>query len=328
MLYPKFLEKNDIIGITAPSQGVGNNLKSFEKSLNNLRKYGYNIKETESVRNKGITSTTGEKRSVELDELITDKNVKMIICASGGDFLVDMLPFVNWDNIRKNPKWIMGYSDPTALLYITTTKLDIATLYGCNAGSFDQTNLHDCLKNNLKILSGNILEQKSFKLYQKNWLEETDGYNLTEPVYWESLNAEEIDITGRIIGGCLDCLKDLIGTPYDCTKTFIEKYKEDGIIWYFDVCELSVEVFYRTLFQMKEAGWFKYMKGMIVGRVAIPSCFYKDLSYQGALKKLFPNIPLIFNADIGHVPPKMTVINGSMACIRCKNGEGVLIQTL
>lgn len=327
MLYPRFLEKNDIIGITAPSQGVGDHLASFKKSIKTLEEYGYKIKETASVRNKGMVSTTGEKRSQELDEVITDKNVKMIICASGGDFLLEMLPTINWKNIKQNPKWIMGYSDPTALLYITTTKLDIATIYGCNAGSFDQTNLHECLKNNLKILSGNILTQKSFDLYQKGWLEESDGYNLTEPVYWEDLNGE-VNIQGRIIGGCLDCLKDIIGTPYDYTKKFIEKYKDDGFIWYFDVCELSVEEFYRTLFQMKEAGWFEYIKGVVVGRVAVPRCFYKDFSYQDSLKKIFPNIPLIFNADIGHVPPKMTIINGSIAKVTCKEGKGAISQTL
>ena len=327
MLYPRFLEKNDIIGITAPSQGVGDHLASFKKSIKTLEEYGYKIKETASVRNKGMVSTTGEKRSQELDEVITDKNVKMIICASGGDFLLEMLPTINWKNIKQSPKWIMGYSDPTALLYITTTKLDIATIYGCNAGSFDQTNLHECLINNLKILSGNILTQKSFDLYQKGWLEESDGYNLTEPVYWEDLNGE-VNIQGRIIGGCLDCLKDIIGTPYDYTKKFIEKYKDDGFIWYFDVCELSVEEFYRTLFQMKEAGWFEYIKGVVVGRVAVPRCFYKDFSYQDALKKIFPNIPLIFNADIGHVPPKMTIINGSIAKVTCKEGKGAISQTL
>ena len=327
MLYPRFLEKNDIIGIIAPSQGVGDHLESFKKSIKTLEEYGYKIKETASVRNKGMVSTTGEKRSQELDEVITDKNVKMIICASGGDFLLEMLPTINWKNIKQNPKWIMGYSDPTALLYITTTKLDIATIYGCNAGSFDQTNLHECLKNNLKILSGNILTQKSFDLYQKGWLEESNGYNLTEPVYWEDLNGE-VNIQGRIIGGCLDCLKDIIGTPYDYTKKFIEKYKDDGFIWYFDVCELSVEEFYRTLFQMKEAGWFEYIKGVVVGRVAVPRCFYKDFSYQDALKKIFPNIPLIFNADIGHVPPKMTIINGSIAKVTCKEGKGAISQTL
>ena len=327
MQYPSFLKEKDIIGITAPSAGVGDDIPSFEKSLTTLKNHGYKIKETTSTRNKGFVSTTSKKRAQELDELITDKKVKLIICASGGDFLIDMLPFIDWNHIKENPKWIMGYSDPTYLLYITTTKLDIATIYGCNAGSFDQTNIHECLKNNLEILSGNIVKQYSFPYYQKEWLATTDGYNLTEKVYWETLNGD-VDITGRIIGGCLDCLKDLLGTPYDYTQEFIEKYKEDGIIWYFDIFDLSAEVFYRTLFQMKEAGWFRYIKGVIVGRVAIPKNFYEDFTYQDALKRTFEDLPIIFNADIGHVPPKMTIINGSIAHITCQNGKGAIIQHL
>ena len=322
MQYPKFLEKGNIIGITAPSQGVGDDIESFEKSLHTLKKEGYQIKETKSVRNKGMASASGKIRAQEFDSLITEKNVKIIMCASGGDFLVEMLPFVNWQHIKENPKWIMGYSDPTYLLYIITTKLDIATIYGCNAGSFDQTNLHECLKNNLKILSGNIVRQDSFSYYQKDWLENSDGYHLTEKVYWETIN-KEVDITGRIIGGCLDCLKDLIGTSYDYTKEFIEKYKKDGIIWYFDIFEPSAEVVYRTLFQMREAGWFKYIKGIIVGRVAFPKHFNENFTYQEALKRMFPELPIIFNADIGHIPPKMTIINGSIAHITCKNGKGI-----
>lgn len=274
-----------------------------------------------------MASASGKIRAQEFDSLITEKNVKIIMCASGGDFLVEMLPFVNWQHIKENPKWIMGYSDPTYLLYIITTKLDIATIYGCNAGSFDQTNLHECLKNNLKILSGNIVRQDSFSYYQKDWLENSDGYHLTEKVYWETIN-KEVDITGRIIGGCLDCLKDLIGTSYDYTKEFIEKYKKDGIIWYFDIFEPSAEVVYRTLFQMREAGWFKYIKGIIVGRVAFPKHFNENFTYQEALKRMFPELPIIFNADIGHIPPKMTIINGSIAHITCKNGKGAIIQHL
>lgn len=327
MQYPKFLEKGNIIGITAPSQGVGDDIEPFEKSLHTLKKEGYQIKETKSVRNKGMASASGKIRAQEFDSLITEKNVKIIMCASGGDFLVEMLPFVNWQHIKENPKWIMGYSDPTYLLYIITTKLDIATIYGCNAGSFDQTNPHECLKNNLKILSGNIVRQDSFSYYQKDWLENSDGYHLTEKVYWETIN-KEVDITGRIIGGCLDCLKDLIGTSYDYTKEFIEKYKKDGIIWYFDIFEPSAEVVYRTLFQMREAGWFKYIKGIIVGRVAFPKHFNENFTYQEALKRMFPELPIIFNADIGHIPPKMTIINGSIAHITCKNGKGAIIQHL
>lgn len=327
MLFPKFLKPNDTIGITAPSQGVGKDIASFEKSLKTLTNRGYKIKETSSVRNAGKVSTSKEKRAKELEELIIDPEVSFIMCASGGDFLLDMLPYVNWELIQQNPKWIMGYSDPTSLLYIITTKLDIATIYGCNAGSFDQTNLHESLKNNLEIISGNIVKQTSFEFYQKDWLEETDGYHLTEPIYWETIN-QEVDVQGRIIGGCLDCLKDIIGTAYDSTKEFLEKYQSDGVIWYFDIFSLSAEEFYRTLWQMKEAGWFNTTKGIIVGRVAIPSCFYQDFSYQTALKEIFPTLPIIFNADIGHIPPKMTIINGSLAHITAKNGKGAITQTL
>ena len=51
-----------------------------------------------------------------------------------------------------------------------------------------------------------------------------------------------MDVTGRLIGGCIDVLKDIIGTKYDGTLDFIEKYKDDGIIWYFDNFALSLPI--------------------------------------------------------------------------------------
>lgn len=111
MLYPNFLRKNQTIGITAPSAGVGYKLLSYEKSLKTLQKEGYNIVETESVRNNEIVSTTEEKRAQEFDELVKNKDINMIICATGGDFLLEILPYINLSNIKENPKWIMGYSD-------------------------------------------------------------------------------------------------------------------------------------------------------------------------------------------------------------------------
>lgn len=326
MLFPKFLSPSSTIGITAPSCGVGDDIPSFEKSLETLKKE-YKVIETESVRNKGRVSTNSLKRAKELDELVTNKDVSMILCASGGDFLFDMLKYVNWDNIKKNPKWIVGYSDPTSLLYYITTTLDIVTIYGVNAGSFDQTHLHKSLQNTLEIWKGNLLEQHSFSMYQKERVEGSDGYNLTEKVFWKTPN-KKVSIKGRLIGGCLDSLKDIIGTPYDNTKQFIEKYKDDGIIWYFDIFARTAEETYLTLYQMQEAGWLKYCKGIIVGRVCFPKCFYEDFSYEKALTELFPDLPIIIDADIGHVPPKMTLINGAITEIKCENGKGVIKQQI
>ena len=73
---------------------------------------------------------------------------------------------------------------------------------------------------------------------------------------------------------------------------------------------------------MKEAGWFSYVKGVVVGRVLIPSYYYEDFSYQEALKKIFGGIPIVFNADIGHVAPKMTIINGAIAVVEASGGTG------
>lgn len=319
MIYPEFLKENDLIGITAPSAGVGHKIESFEKSLNSLKKNRFKIIETQNVRNDSFVSSTALERVNQIDELVNDNKVKMVLSATGGDFLIEILPLLNLENIAKNPKWFMGYSDSTTLLYLITTKLDIATLYGVNAGSFDQTVLHESLKNNIEIIKGNIVEQNSFELYEAERNDEIDGYNLSEKVYWETLNGN-VNINGRIIGGCLDCLRLLPGTKFDYTKQFIQKYKDDGIIWYFDIYSMSSEEVYCALFQMKQAGWFENVKGVIVGRV-----LYKEefcVTYQEALKRAFKDLPIIFNADIGHVAPKMTIINGSIAKIECKDGKG------
>lgn len=319
MKYPSFLENGDIIGITALSAGVGEKLESFKLSINNLTQNDFNILETSNVRNKSFVSSSSNQRVEELNELVLNKDVKMVLCAAGGDFLIEVLPKLNLENIKNNEKWFMGYSDPSTLLYLITTKLDIATIYGVNAGSYAQDKLHESLKNNIQIIKGNIVEQNSFELYEKERIEDLNQYNLTEKVFWENINGE-FNEEGRMIGGCIDSLRFLLGTPYDYTKEFVNKYKEDGIIWYFDVFSMSSEELYCTLFQMKEAGWFENIKGVIFGRVLFPREF--SLTYQEAIKRFFKEIPVIFNADIGHVPPKMTIINGSYAHVQAKNGKG------
>lgn len=320
MKYPKFLAKNDKIGVVALSAGVGDYIEEYKKSLTTIENKGFVIVETANVRNKGEVSNTADIRAAELDKLVTDKDVDFIMCASGGDFLIEILPYVNYKNIQNNPKWLMGASDPTSILYIVTTALDIATIYGFNACSFDQAKLHECQENAFEIMQGHLLEQASFDLYEIDRPENARSYNVTEKVYWETLNGK-VNVTGRIIGGCIDCLRGLPGTRFDYTESFIQKYKNDGIIWYFDIFSLTSEEFYLSLIQLKESGWFKYVKAVIVGRVRFPGGFTK-MSYQEALKKIFKDIPLIFNADIGHVAPKMTIINGSLAHITSNEGKG------
>ena len=82
--------------------------------------------------------------------------------ATGGDFLFDILPYLNPSIIQENPKWIMGASDPTGLVFPITTKYDIATLYGENAGDYYATPTPDYLEGNLAILKGDLVVQHNY----------------------------------------------------------------------------------------------------------------------------------------------------------------------
>ena len=327
MIYPEFLKSGDTIGICAPSAGIGeSDFAEFDLSLSHLKKQNWHIKETASVRSGLDESAPAEIRGAEFNQLIKDNDTKAILCASGGDFLISMLPHIDADAVKKNPKWVQGYSDPTSLLYYITTAFDIATIYGVNAGGFWMKRLHPSLVDGIDILKGDVPVQHSFDMYEGSRSGRDGGYFLNEKVNWLTPNGN-VDIKGRLLGGCLDCICDVIGTKYDKTLDFIKRYESDGIIWYFDIFAMKAESVNNTLFKMKDMGYFDNARGFVFGRVMFPSSF-TGMSYIDAAKKILGDAPMIFDADIGHVPPKMTVINGALAHLKSSDGKGSLEMIL
>lgn len=336
MIYPRYIQNNDTIGVCAPSDGISDKIKQkrLDNAYKKLKEINLNMIETNSVRKSELGESNIIKARVkELESLYTNKNVNYIICASGGDFLVEILPHLNYDIIKKNIKWLQGYSDPTALLFTLTTNYDIATIYGYNIGSYGMKNWHSSIYDSINLVKGNIQTLYSLDYYENDWYDYKTGlesFHKDYPVEWKNLYDEkEIIIHGRIIGGCLDVLLNLIGTKYDKTKEFIEKYKNDGIIWYFDNCELTSEGLRRAIWQLKESGWFNYTNGIIFGRSMTNKSFY-NISFQEALKTACAslNIPVIWDADIGHKCPMLSIINGSIATIKSSNGKGSITQEL
>lgn len=317
MIIPEFLKKGDIIGVTAASCGVLDKIDKYENSINNIKKYGFKIKETSNVRTSGIVSSSDIERAKELESLYLDNEVKMISIASGGDFLFDMLDNIDYSIIKDNIKWISGSSDPTSLLFLITTNYDIATIYSpCNMSGFDLEPLHQSYLNYFEILKGNLIKQEKF-LYceDKSFSDVFDKVNK-----WKNINGN-VNEEGILIGGCIECLKDIIGTKYDKTKEFVEKYKDDGIIWYFDVFSMTSEDLYKTLIQFKYAGWFKYTKAILIGKVCFANSFI-DYKYEDAIKNALPDMKVIYQFDVGHVKPSFTMINGVKVKIMSNENEG------
>lgn len=332
MIYPEFIRERDTIGVSAPSAGLTEPLRinTLNNAVKKFEEKGYKILLTPNVRkNEDGVSSSATIRSLELASLYQNKDVKAIICATGGEFLVEMLSCFDFSVVQKNIKWLQGYSDPTGLLFTITTNLDIATIYGSNFAGFGMDTWHESLENNLYVLEGKLMMQKSFARYESmrvDMVTGREGYHLDTSVYWKILNQEkEVSFKGRIIGGCIDIITELFGTRFDKTKEFIEKYKGDGIIWYFDNCELSMEDMVRTLWKFKDNGWFQYTTGIIFGRSAT-SYSNMGITLEDALNRVLGDLdlPIILDTDIGHVPPRMTIINGAYTMVYCKDGKGTL----
>lgn len=320
MIYPEFIKKGDKLGIVALSAGVGKKLDEYIESIDVLKDQGYEIKEAASVRINDERSNTALVRAQELDELVEDDEIKMILCAAGGDSQLETVPYIDYESIRKNPKWLMGFSDPTNLLFPVTTMLDIATIYGFNGGSFNSKNLLE-QQNCLEIIKGNLVKQYSYDKYI-DFLDLKNEINNFKDVSWKS--KEDINIKGRCIGGCLDCIVKLVGTEVDYVNGFIEKYKDDGIVWYLDNFALNAYDTYLSLLQLKAAGYFRYCKGILIGRVAIPNEDNSTLikSYEEAYEIALEGIPYIYDTDIGHSYPHMTMINGALINVEYKDHKG------
>jgi muramoyltetrapeptide carboxypeptidase LdcA involved in peptidoglycan recycling len=263
-------------------------------------------------------------------ELLENDEVKMILFATGGDFLCEMLDYLDFEKIKTlKPKWMQGFSDITGINFLFNTILDIPSVYSQTVKDYAMKPMHKSLTDALEIESGNLVKQKSFDLYEKEWFPESAEnpnylYNLTEKVEWKNIIGEnKIVMEGRAIGGCLDCIQSFFATKYDNISNYLEKYKEDGFIWFLDVYEMSTPMLYRVLWQMKNAGYFKYCNGIIFGRPLFIRNDY-DISFnetiKDALEKL--NIPIICDADIGHVSPQMAIVNGAILKITSENGKG------
>ena len=324
MIYPEFLKENDLIGVTAPSAGLDEgHLEGYLKSLEHFHARGWQVTETPNVRLPEMPSSSATQRARELKGLTQDARVKMIWCVSGGDFLVEMLPETDFAALAAHPKWVQGYSDPTGLLFPLTTKWDVATIYGLNACGYDMEPLHPALKNSLDLLAGNIPVQHSFDRWQQVGAPAMPGggYNLTRPVCWQT-PCGPIEASGRLLGGCLDVIDILRGTDFIDVPGFVKRYEQDGVIWYFDVFAMTAEQVFYSLWSMKQQGWFRTAKAFLFSRVMFPGSMM--LTYEQAVRRALGDVPFTLEADIGHVKPCFTLINGAVGHIRVENGRAVL----
>ena len=342
MIFPDFLKTGDTIGVTAPSHSIDREADRlrFQNGRRKLENKGYRVLFTPdvfAVSDRFGRSAPAAQKAEEFHQLVKDPSVKAIYSASGGDFLAEILPYIDLELFRNHPKWVQGYSDNTSLLYYLTTKGGIATAYGANFGDFGMQPWDLSVSRGFDVLQGTCTAQESFETYQDGFAaRETglEGYAQDGRVYWDCINSEDHACTckGRLLGGCMDVLLNLAGTPYDGTLDFLQTYGKDGIIWYLESFDLHFEQMMEGLWKMKEMGWFSCVSGFLFGR----PLFYPAMAYDGTMLPAYEevllerlaglHVPIITGADIGHKGPQFVMINGAYAEVCVSGGKGSVKQ--
>ena len=335
MKYPKNLQKGDLVGICAPSSGISGDLLSIrmDNAIRNIKTLGYDIIETRSVRNdKKCVSADSKTRADEFMELYENTNVALILPPWGGEFLMDILPHLDFNKLANlPPKWVCGYSDMSMLTFSMTLKSNIATVHGSNLMNMGFNRIHEADLRMFDVISNIESTQLSWDAWGgfTSWEDFSgDVYTLDKPSLWKSLQGiNHISFSGMMIGGCMDTLCKLLGTRFAPVSDFLDRYKDYGFIWTLESAEMASPDIYRTFWQMNENGWFKYCNGIIFGR---PDGYgdKRDFGLVDALMQGLGdlNFPVIYDADIGHIPPQMQIINGSVGNVEFVNGKVTVHQ--
>jgi muramoyltetrapeptide carboxypeptidase LdcA involved in peptidoglycan recycling len=176
------------------------------------------------------------------------------------------------------------------------------------------------------LLSGKKSSVRNYELFELESLKSPENplapYHVTQKTH---LLCDEghVAMEGRILGGCMDCLVTLLGTRYDKVSEFNRRYKDDGVIWYLESCDLNPFGIRRAMWQMREAGWFDMAKGFLIGR---PYHYGEEMfgldnyeAVKGIIGEL--GLPIVMDCDIGHVAPMMPLINGAYACVEYTDGR-------
>ncbi len=333
MRYGAFLKDHGRIGFVAPSFGCATEpyRTAFDGAIKKFDEMGYQTVLGPNCRaESGIgISNTPELCAKELEEYYCADTTDVLISCGGGELMCEILPHLHFEKIRNAPpKWYMGYSDNTNFTFLLPTICDTAAIYGPCAGAFGMEPWDASIGDAFAVLKGERLTVDGYEKWELESLKDethpTVPYNLTEK---RVLFGEDARFSGRLIGGCLDILTNLVGTAYDRVEEFQDRYKEDGIIWFMEACDLNVFSIRRALWQMKEAGWFTNARGFLIGRPRIFDEPMMGLDRHTAVTGILGDlhVPIIQDLDIGHLPPMVPLICGSVAEVTV-NGNDYRIE--
>jgi muramoyltetrapeptide carboxypeptidase LdcA involved in peptidoglycan recycling len=295
-------------------------------------------------------------RAEDLMNALKDNSIKAIICSIGGEDTYRLLPYIDFEVIKNNPKIFMGFSDST-INHLMFYKAGVTSFYGpclmCNFAEYgDMFEYEKDAVKNLLFSSNSTYEIKPSKTwtYDSIWWKE-ENINKHKTLYPDTKGYEILQgkgvAKGKLLGGCLESLCAMLGYFEDDwydgnhklglnAKTMSAKYDlfpkkeewKDKILFIeTSECQPTPQVFDNMLQSLIDYGIIENINGIIVGKPKEEK-FYEEYKQvlRNKIGKIRPNLPIIYNVNFGHASPINIIPYGIECELNCKTKKITLLE--
>lgn len=298
------LNYGDTIGVVGVSNSIeldDNGYEVFCKAEEFFIKKGFKVKRGKYVlENYYGSAGTKEQKAEDMMNMFKDKEVRAIICLTGGETCNTFIDLLDYEVIKNNPKIITGYSDITVLLQAIYKKTGLVTFHGSSFKDFGRENAEECFKEFESVFINR--KMKKFANGEKKIIKEGNA-------------------SGKIIGTNIGCMMHLLGTEYlpdmQDKILLIESYKTSP-----NQCQ-------RRFAHLKQYGMFEKIKGIIIG-------YNYDLQKNGDIYPQMEdilleytkeyNFPIVKCNDFGHKIVNSTIPIGVDINLNCSNKKIEIIE--
>ncbi len=336
--FPAPLRPGDRVGVTSPSMGVRQSERGrFEQAVETVRGNGYDVVIGACMDGASHVSASATARAAELMTMLTDESIRAVVPPRGGETAIDLLPLLDWDAIAAaEPTWFVGFSDISTLIMPLTLRTGIATLHTNNL-------MNAPYGAPGRVLTWlDIVAMPAGSSFTQSWpgmgstMARQDSHTIPQvtsdgahDTAWVRLDGDRaVDVRGRLIGGCIETVRHLVGTPYCDVARFGQDRAPEGLIIYVEAAGDDAYAICRSLHGMRLAGFFADAKAVLVGRTVAPDC--KTLTQKEAVLDALVRlgVPIIADVGCGHVPPYLPMVNGALGHLQVNAGLASLTQSL
>lgn len=326
----KKVEKNPVVGIFSASSPISATVPvRYERGVSYLEAKGYKVIHGQLYGKQDYyRSGTIKERAEEFNQLLYNDEIQILMASIGGNNTNSILPYIDYEYLKKHPKIIVGYSDTTALLLAIYAKTGLVTFYGpAAAASFGE--LPPFTDWTFDSFHSMITGRLSFPYFYEMPSVWTDEYiswseqNRSKEKYendWICVNPGVCQ--GRLIGGNLNTMEGFFGTEY------MPQIKKGDILLIEDSLKDACTI-ERSFSLLKLAGIFEKISGIILGK-------HEKFDDNGTGKAPYeillevmgePEIPILADFDCCHTHPMLTMPIGCEVMLDATNKKVALLES-